>query len=978
MLIFIVLEFIFLFLPPIFDKNSINTQFICTININHKHCTNLLIYNRLILFNNTKELWNHKIINSHYKPIVHDTDQTMVIKNPSTITLKNKQNETQPFQDMKETKSTLHESDTTYQKRENRRLSRPNYAESSEEEESSDNNTLSESSSNENVDQEDSSALDETDSDLADQFDSSLSFSKDDEKMLETIASNESSFSTSSSSESDDCTDSDFKPGQPIRDVDSKKTFGRFKHAHPQQYYKQNGEIPAPLRMMLKSIGKPNSVALSTESSRKDTSPLKRKRTRQISQQDSSDSLIDVDTYYETHFSSPSTKRVRASNPAVSKDSLPSHLHNLSSCSKDPNFEAVKEIFNHKVTLSPNMPKSMQEKLTKGKKVLLAQLDPLGDPILPKIPTPRNTTKLAIPTPPASCSSPGKIHENDCKQMLLAPATPSNSNVQMRFRTRSRSNSQSSVAEGFPSSPLAYSESRLDTPPNSSPLRHTSDQSKSRSVSAEKPCKDTFFSEEITSKRQSQLSKPAYPLSGKVGQSTSSFENFPPVASQLAHSFESKNLSTSSTPISIQSPDNAGSKSFSKAQKNHQTMLNFGSTPKNVTCVECGMSYCPVNPADAALHNKFHSRSSMGREWSKNWGTTVWTGELSHNFDQVENNHANHSHDSSSHGLNNETDDAEHSPVFKSHENKNVAQSIPSSLFPKIRTKDRIVKISVSSKAAEKRAVQDLVDCVNTLLSAAPENPTWKIGPAGSAAVYVFVTARDPFALQRERSKTPDEESGNVQKSTSEESTHMSKRHLSHPKSSSPLSTSFKAVAILLVERIEHAHHMDNSTGLVLSTPTILSPNSSCSLPLPKIPAIMGVSRIYTTKNYRRLGIAARLLDTACADFVYGYTIPKSLTAWSQPSQSGGLLAQSWYGGDVLESFRKYKRIVDAELSAVFSKYAQKAPDNEKHSIGQRIKVVDNDYGVVPKDEGKNMVLVYLENDALSAISTKKIKKTRK
>lgn len=898
----------------------------------------------------------------------------MVIKNPSTITLKNKRNETQPFQDMKETKPTLQESDTTYQKRESRRLSRPNYAESSEEEESSD-NTLSESSSNENIEQEDSSALDETDSDLADQFDSSLSFSKDDEKVLETIASGESSFSTSSS-ESDDCTDFDFKPGQPIRDVDSKKTFGRPKHAHPQHYYKHNGEIPAPLRMMLKSIGKPSSVAQSTESSRKDTSPLERKRTRQMSQQDGSDSLIDVDTYYETHFSSPSTKRVRASNSAVSKDSPPSHLHTLSSRTKDPNFEAVKEIFNHKVTLSPNMPKSMQEKLTKGKKVLLAQLDPLGDPILPKIPTPRNTTKLAIPTPPASCSSPGKILETDGKQMLLAPATPSNSNVQMRFRTRSRSNSQSSVAEALPSSPLAYSESRPNTPPNSSPLRHTSDESKSRPASAEKPCKDTLFFE-VTPKRQSKLSKSAHPLSGKVGQSTSSFENFLPVASQLAHSFESKTLSISSTPISIQSPDNAGSKQFSKAQKNHQTMLNFGSTPKNVTCVECGMSYCPVNPTDAALHNKFHSRSSMGRDWSKNWGTTVWTGELSHNFDQVESNHAYNYHDSSSHDLDNETDDATHFSVSKSHKTNNVAQSIPSSLFPKIRTKDRIVKISVSSKAAEKRAVQDLVDCVNTLLSAAPENPTWKTGPAGSAAVYVYVTARDPFALQRERGKTPvDEEGGNVQKSTSEDSTHMSKRHIS--KSSSPsLSTSFKAVAILLVERIEHAHHMDNSTGLVLSTPTVLFPNSSCPLPLPKIPAIMGVSRIYTTKNFRRLGIAARLLDTACADFVYGYTIPKSLTAWSQPSQSGGLLAQSWYGGDVLESFRKYKRIVDAELSALLSRHAHKAVGNEKHSVGQRIKVVDNDYGAVPKDEGKNMVLVYLENDALSAISSRKIKKRK-
>ncbi|KAI9034984.1 ESCO family N-acetyltransferase [Aspergillus affinis] len=61
-------------------------------------------------------------------------------------------------------------------------------------------------------------------------------------------------------------------------------------------------------------------------------------------------------------------------------------------------------------------------------------------------------------------------------------------------------------------------------------------------------------------------------------------------------------------------------------------------------------------------------------------------------------------------------------------------------------------------------------------------------------------------------------------------------------------------------------------------------------------PAIVGISRIWTSGSSRRKGIAMDLLDCVVSNYIYGMEIPKEQMAFSQPTESGKLLAQSFFG----------------------------------------------------------------------------------
>lgn len=61
-------------------------------------------------------------------------------------------------------------------------------------------------------------------------------------------------------------------------------------------------------------------------------------------------------------------------------------------------------------------------------------------------------------------------------------------------------------------------------------------------------------------------------------------------------------------------------------------------------------------------------------------------------------------------------------------------------------------------------------------------------------------------------------------------------------------------------------------------------------------PALMGVCRIWTAGEWRRRGVARRLLDEARAEFVYGLRVDRELVAFSQPTESGAALARGWWG----------------------------------------------------------------------------------
>ncbi|OCK84914.1 hypothetical protein K432DRAFT_400765 [Lepidopterella palustris CBS 459.81] len=107
-----------------------------------------------------------------------------------------------------------------------------------------------------------------------------------------------------------------------------------------------------------------------------------------------------------------------------------------------------------------------------------------------------------------------------------------------------------------------------------------------------------------------------------------------------------------------------------------------------------------------------------------------------------------------------------------------------------------------------------------------------------------------------------------------------------------------KCIGACLAERILEAYSVlerdDASNGNVL--PPAGSRSSSISASKTAEGALLGISRIWTSKSHRQNGIATALLDSATSDFLYGMTIPKEMVAFSQPTESGGQLARRWFG----------------------------------------------------------------------------------
>jgi hypothetical protein len=107
-----------------------------------------------------------------------------------------------------------------------------------------------------------------------------------------------------------------------------------------------------------------------------------------------------------------------------------------------------------------------------------------------------------------------------------------------------------------------------------------------------------------------------------------------------------------------------------------------------------------------------------------------------------------------------------------------------------------------------------------------------------------------------------------------------------------------KCVGACLAERIWEAFQAlepDAATERTRKLPDTPQ-SSSLSVSSESDPAILGISRIWTSSQHRKKGIATRLLDCARADFLYGMKIEKAKVAFSQPTESGGNLARKWYG----------------------------------------------------------------------------------
>ena len=107
-----------------------------------------------------------------------------------------------------------------------------------------------------------------------------------------------------------------------------------------------------------------------------------------------------------------------------------------------------------------------------------------------------------------------------------------------------------------------------------------------------------------------------------------------------------------------------------------------------------------------------------------------------------------------------------------------------------------------------------------------------------------------------------------------------------------------KCVAACLAERIQEAYTVlaQDETSEQPTQPLADSQSSSISVSTTAVTVLLGISRIWVSNQFRKQGLARRLLDSTRSDFMYGLTVEKHLIAFSQPTESGGKLARKYFG----------------------------------------------------------------------------------
>ncbi|EEH34925.1 N-acetyltransferase ECO1 [Paracoccidioides lutzii Pb01] len=112
-----------------------------------------------------------------------------------------------------------------------------------------------------------------------------------------------------------------------------------------------------------------------------------------------------------------------------------------------------------------------------------------------------------------------------------------------------------------------------------------------------------------------------------------------------------------------------------------------------------------------------------------------------------------------------------------------------------------------------------------------------------------------------------------------------------------------KCVGLCLTERIWESHVVKRPEGTGNDGGQLNG--SSITVSKEAYPAVVGISRVWTSASSRRMGIAMDLLDCVVSNYIYGMEIPKSQIAFSQPTESGCRLIEAFFGPD--EQWRVYK-----------------------------------------------------------------------
>ena len=107
-----------------------------------------------------------------------------------------------------------------------------------------------------------------------------------------------------------------------------------------------------------------------------------------------------------------------------------------------------------------------------------------------------------------------------------------------------------------------------------------------------------------------------------------------------------------------------------------------------------------------------------------------------------------------------------------------------------------------------------------------------------------------------------------------------------------------KCVGFCLAEKISSAFGVVSGCTAGEDAMEIMNPSKSSSISVSTSAdvALLGISRIWISKTYRGKGLAVELLECARYNFFYGVEAPKDMVAFSQPTESGGKLAERWFG----------------------------------------------------------------------------------
>ncbi|KAK5008623.1 hypothetical protein LTR28_003731 [Elasticomyces elasticus] len=110
-----------------------------------------------------------------------------------------------------------------------------------------------------------------------------------------------------------------------------------------------------------------------------------------------------------------------------------------------------------------------------------------------------------------------------------------------------------------------------------------------------------------------------------------------------------------------------------------------------------------------------------------------------------------------------------------------------------------------------------------------------------------------------------------------------------------------RCVGLCLAERIQYAHKVIGEEPSRDGREDIRGvPRAAhfraISISTKAKPAVLGISRIWTSSTHRKKRIATTLLDVASKTFIADGPLTKDVVAFSQPTENGSRLARKWFG----------------------------------------------------------------------------------